>query len=108
MDVQFYVSQLRAERPDLIPALQRLTAKGDPSGDLNTLLAHLLQMQERIDQKRKRAASLVVERFHVEGSYHTMRHIPDVVLRAVCEIAEMERKTLAREEWLDEMEAKHA
>lgn len=109
MDVQAIANQLRAERPDLIPSLQRMMAQATDREALNVVLQHLLQMQSIITHKRTRAASLLMPRTGLfANGTQSLRHIPDVMLRTLCDIADLPHVSNATPEWLDKMEARNA
>lgn len=116
MDHQRAITQLKAERPDLVPALQALvaSAKADAAAReaVNTVTSHLLSLQLQVDDKRSAAKKCLREQPCATtstgaGSYHCLRHVPDVLIRELCRIAETPMLTSADSEWLDMMEAKH-
>lgn len=104
MDVTSLVQQLKAERPALVPALQSALKNCSDREALNTVLEHLLQMQDLLHRKRETAKDmLLVKTGIVGGPTMALRHIPDVQIRAFCQIAEIEHYTSASTEWLDMM-----
>jgi hypothetical protein len=113
MDTQTTIDQLRRERPDLLPALQALTqtCTDDQRAALNTVLQELLAMQSSIHEKRERAARLMRQRYYQSADGKkavgfSLWHVPDVMVRALCGIAEVPRTTAPSDAWLDEMEAR--
>lgn len=109
MDVQAIANQLRTERPELLPSLQRMIRGQASSADLETVLNHLLQMQSAISHKRACAASLLMPRVGLfANGTQGLRHIPDVMIRTLCGIADIPHVTNATTEWLDMMESRNA
>lgn len=110
MDTASLVQQLCREKPLLAAALRTLTTDPVCRGAVNDLLAVLLEQQALINHKRKRAADSMCPRvglFGVEG-FMSLNHCPDVLLRILCDIAEVPHVTNATTEWLDMMEARNA
>lgn len=105
MDVPALIQQLQAERPDLMPALRTCIDTAQDRAALNVVFGHLLQLQHAVTQKRELAKDLLLVRTGIAGG-PTMatRHIPDVTVRKLCTIAEVEHRTTAGPEWLDAME----
>lgn len=102
---------LLQERPALGTALKQCTAhfNDEARAAMNGVLAEMLGMQLSIMSKRDRAKSLLLLRSgNADGDRYAMRHIPDVTIRSLCDIAEVPFLTNASPEWLDKMEAKHA
>lgn len=104
MDVTSLVQQLKVERPDLVPALQSALQHCSDRDALNTLLDHLLQMQHLIHTKRQIAKDMLLVRTGIAGDRAmALRHIPDVQIRAWCQVAEIAHLTNASTEFLDRM-----
>lgn len=116
MDRHALFAQLQAERPAAIPAVKAFIAAVTPENReaANQILHTLLQMQHDLDHKRRIAVSMLRNdpfAHNVPGKADLttrLRHVPDVMIRKLCVIAEVEHHTNARPEWLDEMEARHA
>lgn len=105
MDVTALVQQLQAERPDLMPALRSAIDSVPDRTALNTLLTHLLQLQQALNHKRELAKDLLIVRTGVVGGpTMSTRHHPDVTVRKLCAIAEVPHHTTAGPDWLDAME----
>ena len=108
MDQASLVRQLLAEHPLLEGALRTLTAASTNRDAANVILAALIDQQRLIHHKRTRARASMRPR---SGLWPTgmmaLNHIPDVLLRILCEIAEIPHVTNATTEWLDEMEKRN-
>lgn len=77
---------------------------------VNEVFTCIMQQALQLEHKRVRAAACVRPReglYGVEG-YKALNHVPDVLLRILCEISEQPFVTNATTEYLDRMEAKHA
>ena len=116
MDIQSAVQSLQAERPAAIEAIRALIAALPPEArpHCNELLAQMLDMQALIVRKRTDARSLLQERVFLHrdpdmpAKVYAMRHIPDVTVRMICRIADVEHVSSASSEWLDMMEERNA
>lgn len=109
MDQASLVRQLLSEKPHLAAPLRTLTDDPACRAAVNDVLAVMLEMQATIHHKRTRAAACVRPREGLYGAqgFKALNHVPDVLLRALCEISEQPYVTNATTEWLDEMEARH-
>lgn len=112
-DVARAVEALNRERPEFAATLKRMladpTVQGPLRNDMQVLLQHVIALQLDSLRKSDLALSALDERtmFGVDGPYqvHTLRHIPDVLIRLLCRIAGVPHLTSADSEWLDRMEA---
>lgn len=117
MSFEAAVEMIKRERPTLVPHLQQLVAlaKAHPDyrNSVDQLFMQLLDMQLKIHGKRILAASLLREQPCAttedgRSAYHCIRHIPDVTVHKLCELAEIPVMSNADPEWLAKMEAKYA
>ena len=105
MDPASLVRQLLSERPALEAALRTLLAEPALAPATNELLAALIDQQRLIHHKRTRARASMIPRAGLwPNGMMALNHIPDVLLRILCEIAEVPHVTSATTEWLDKME----
>lgn len=114
MDVQAALNALMRDRPALVPALRAITELSQNNRDLtNLLLQQILEMQAALEHKRVAAKKMLVLRTGLcpmtsddPGKRYALRHIPDVMIRSLCQIAELPHYTSASDEWLDKMQAR--
>lgn len=114
MDAQAAITALMRERPELVPSLRAIAQLGQTNRELtNALLQQILAMQADLDHKRALAKKMMVLRTGLcpvssddPGKRYSLRHIPDVMLRLLCQIAEVPHYTSASPEWLDKMQAR--
>ncbi len=116
-EMQEAIATLTASRPDLVPALKSITAlaKGDAQArhHANVLLTNILEMQIALGKKIVTAKKMLVLRTGLctdpntgHSKHHSLRHIPNVMIRLLCDIAEVPMYTSATIEWLDKMQAR--
>jgi len=104
---------LRQEHPDLLPALQALTSTASDQQRiaLNTVLAALLQLKGACVDKRNVALSLIGFRGSTYNGEHTrsqsLRQPPDVIIRKLCQIAEVRHEYAGDPAHLDALEARN-
>lgn len=107
MDQASLVRQLLSEKPHLAAPLRTLTDDPACRSAVNDVLAVLLDMQASINHKRARAQASIRPACGLRGvdGFMRLNHVPDVLLRILCDIAEVPHVTNATTEWLDKMEA---
>ena len=110
-DVDRAIAILRRDNPQVVESLRRVlscTMDQDGRNAVNDLFGTILSQTLRLEHKKLRAAASMKPRsglYEAQG-YMSLNHCPDVLLRTLCEIAEIPHITNATTEWLDKMEAR--
>lgn len=110
-DVDRALAILRRDNPQVVESLRRvLSCTMDQEGRtaVNDLFTTVLSQTLRLEHKKLRAARSMSPRSGLFGAqgFMSLNHCPDVLLRTLCEIAEIPHVTTATTEWLDKMEAR--
>ena len=117
MKIEDALALLQHEQPHLIEAMRAILAAPDPTTlrqRVGDLMVHTAALNGQLHDKRVAASSLLLLRTGLapdqngETRRYALRHIPDVMLRTLCRIADQPHYSSASAEWLDKMEAKHA
>lgn len=111
-DVDRAIAILRRDNPQVVESLRRvLSCTMDQEGRtaVNDLFTTVLSQTLRLEHKKLRAAASMKPRcgLYAAQGFMSLNHCPDVLLlRTLCEIAEIPHVTTATTEWLDKMEAR--
>jgi len=106
VDNQALMRQLVAEHPAVMESIQNAIAACGARNQMDGVLLALLQMQHTINDQRQRAAGMLQPRSGLYEGHWALRHIPDVMLRELCAIANLPFHSNAKPEWLDMMKAR--
>lgn len=111
MDTKHLLDRIKAERPDLVPAIQILTqSTGAERAAATVVTRHILSMQAAIDEKRTIARRMLMLRTHHlpdhkgEHVAHATRYAPDVLIHYLCQIGECRVLSSANTELIEKLE----
>ena len=110
-EVDRAVAILRRDQPAVVESLRRVmscTMDQDGRVAVNEIFMCILQQTLLLEYKRERAKASFRKQAGLAGAagYTALNHIPDVLLRIFCDIAEVPHVSNATTEWLDKMENK--
>lgn len=116
MKIEDALALLQQEQPHLIEAMRAILAAPDPTTlrqRVGDLMVHTATLNGQLHDKRAMAESLLLLRGGLatdangDNARYELRHIPDVMIRTLCRIAEVKHLSSASQAWLDRMEARH-